>query len=578
MNEEKYILYVDDDELHRETFKRNVENLSRGYSSLLAEDENETFEILSKFSKKIIIVFIDFNLGEGKPNGVKLGKKLMENYSDLYLIMLTGYYNMENQGEALRSGVFKDFINKENLVRDLHSLLDKAEGFVTSVKKIIKKHEDKIEFLSSLLSARKIDTYKLTELDELKGSSSSMLSIKKWIRKYSETDETVLISGESGTGKELVAKLIHKNSNRCSKPFIVVNCAAIPKELIESELFGHVKGAFTNATFEKKGKFLEANGGTLFLDEIGDLTLDAQAKILRAIQERKIDMVGGQIKRKVKDKEGYESERSVKELGIRVDIRIICATNKPLLDMINEGNFRSDLYYRISGFFPSIPTLRKRQKDIPELISFFISLSKKRTYQSNLINEYFTEKAIKILVGHCWLGNVRELQRFVNQLIFLFPEKKPFNATEIGEALEFWKKIHPEKSEVSQLLKEKLNEEDKKNISLSYDKIQYDDLTKSVENRLNLIVAAIKEGGNNKKAKLIKSIIENCHQINNDKSLLYKYNVYKVDNLGQSPNIIGNIFRDNPDIVTAIIDKFPEKFTLIYDIKPYQNMVAKKNA
>jgi transcriptional regulator with GAF, ATPase, and Fis domain len=229
------------------------------------------------------------------------------------------------------------------------------------------------------------------------GESPAITSIKEIIEKVAQTDARVLITGPNGTGKELVAHWIHEKSDRSSGPMIEVNCAAIPSELIESELFGHVKGAFTSANKDRAGKFEAANGGTIFLDEIGDMSLSAQAKVLRALQENKISRVGS-------DKD------------IKVDVRIVAATNKDLKKEIEDKKFREDLYHRLAVILVKVPPLNERRDDIPLLINFF---SEKIAEEHGSNVKVFTEKAVKQLQDYDWTGNIRELRNVVERLIIL---------------------------------------------------------------------------------------------------------------------------------------------------------------
>jgi transcriptional regulator with GAF, ATPase, and Fis domain len=233
------------------------------------------------------------------------------------------------------------------------------------------------------------------------GSSKPLEQIRSMISKVAPTEEKVLICGENGTGKELVARAIHHNSSRIGGPFIEVNCAAIPSELIESQLFGHEKGSFTSAIKQRKGDFEQAEGGTLFLDEIGDMSLSAQAKVLRALQENKITRVGG-------------------EKDINVDVRIIAATNKNLEKEIKEGNFREDLYHRLSVILINVPPLRERKDDIPLLINYFVDEISIEQKKQNIV---FEKDAIKLLQEFNWTGNIRELRNVVERLMILSDKK-----------------------------------------------------------------------------------------------------------------------------------------------------------
>jgi DNA-binding NtrC family response regulator len=242
---------------------------------------------------------------------------------------------------------------------------------------------------------------KVSKNYEMVGESELVVIIKNIIEKVAPTEARVLITGDNGTGKELVAHWLHEKSNRSSGPFIEVNCAAIPGELIESELFGHVKGSFTGANKDRAGKFEAANGGTIFLDEIGDMSLNAQAKVLRALQENKIQRVGS-------DKD------------IKVDVRILAATNKNLKKEIEENNFREDLYHRLAVILLNVPSLNERREDIPLLANFF---TEKIAKEQGTIIKKFEDKAIKLLQEYDWTGNIRELRNVVERLIILGGKK-----------------------------------------------------------------------------------------------------------------------------------------------------------
>jgi len=292
--------------------------------------------------------------------------------------MLTGHGNVETAVEAMKLGAY-DFISKPP---DLNRLL-------TAVRHAI---ENKTLRKENLTLKRKV-AQKYT----IVGESDTVLQMKEMIAKVAPTDARVLITGENGTGKELVAHQLHQQSERSSENFIEVNCAAIPSELIESELFGHVKGAFTSAVKDRSGKFEAANNGTLFLDEIADMSLAAQAKVLRALQEKKIQRVGN-------------------EKDISVDVRVIAATNKDLQTEIKEGRFREDLYHRLAVIITHVPSLEERKEDIPLLVSHFVELLSK---EQGLEKKSFSEGAFTKLTSYPWTGNIRELRNVVERLLIL---------------------------------------------------------------------------------------------------------------------------------------------------------------
>jgi len=313
-----------------------------------------------------------------KIDGIEFLQKAGEFNADVPIIMISGHGNIETAVEAVKKGAF-DYISKPP---DLNRLL------IT-----IRNAMDR----SSLITETKVLKRRVSKVQEMIGESSPMKKIRDTIDKVAPTDARILITGDNGVGKELVARWIHEKSNRATGTLVEVNCAAIPTELIESELFGHEKGSFTSAIKQRIGKFEQANGGTLFLDEIGDMSLSAQAKVLRALQEGKITRVGA-------DKD------------INVDVRVIVATNKDLLKEVDAKTFRLDLYHRLSVIIIHVPSLNDRRDDIPMLIDQFLG---------DICTDYGTAKkaiendAIKLLQQHNWTGNIRELHNVVERLVIL---------------------------------------------------------------------------------------------------------------------------------------------------------------
>lgn len=310
-------------------------------------------------------------------DGIEVLEKIQET-SDIPVVMISGHGNIETAVEAIKRGAF-DYISKP---LDLNRLL-------VSVRNALDRH--------ILVSETKKLKQKISKAYDIVGDSEAITNIKEMIERVAPTDARVLITGENGTGKELVARWLHELSGRCGNAFIEVNCAAIPSELIESQLFGHEKGAFTSAIKQRKGDFELANGGTLFLDEIGDMSLSAQAKVLRALQENKITRVGG-------------------EKEIPINVRIVAATNKNVREEIAKNNFREDLYHRLSVIIIDVPPLRDRLEDIPLLVEHFsaeISNSQGKPIKQ------FSNKAYDELKKLPWTGNVRELRNVVERLIFL---------------------------------------------------------------------------------------------------------------------------------------------------------------
>ncbi|MDI1472610.1 Nitrogen regulation protein NtrX [Thermodesulfovibrio sp. N1] len=366
------ILIVDDEKGILDTLADILED--EGYDVFLTDDAETALEILEK--EEIDLIFLDVWLP--KMSGIEAIKKIKEKDSDIPIIMISGHGNVEIAVEAIKLGAY-DFLEKP-----------------LSMERVILTTERALQFKNLERENIKLRS-SVDKKYELVGTSSAMKKIKSQIELIAKGDSRVLIIGESGTGKELVARAIHSLSNRSRAPFVEVNCAAIPQELIESELFGHEKGAFTGAIERKIGKFELANGGTLFLDEIGDMSLLTQAKLLRVIETQKFQRVGG-------------------TRDITVNVRIISATNKDLLEEIKKGNFREDLYYRLNVVPIYIPPLRERKEDIPELIRYFIDeFSKEKGWKVKTIDD----QAIKILQNYDWPGNIRELRNAVERLMIM---------------------------------------------------------------------------------------------------------------------------------------------------------------
>jgi len=366
------ILVIDDERSIRNTLKDILEY--EKYEVDLAEDGIKALEKVKTAEYDIILCDIKMP----GMDGIEVLEKLGEFTPDTPVVMISGHGNIDTAVDSIKKGAF-DYIEKP---LDLNRLL------IT-----IRNAMDK----SSLVSETKILKKKVNKKYEIVGESPALISVVEMADRVAKTDARVLITGANGTGKELVARRIHDQSNRSSGPFIEVNCAAIPSELIESELFGHEKGAFTSAVKQHIGKFEQANGGTLFLDEIGDMSLSAQAKVLRVLQESIISRVGG-------------------DKHIKVDVRVVAATNKNLSAEIAENNFREDLYHRLSVILIRVPTLNERKEDIPLLASHFIQL---------ICDEYgmpaktISEDAIAELQKINWTGNIREFRNVVERLIIL---------------------------------------------------------------------------------------------------------------------------------------------------------------
>ena len=366
------VLVIDDERSIRRTLGEILE-----YEGYEVEEAADGMEGMVKIKMtKFDVVFCDIKMP--KMDGLEVLDNAMRLKPELPIIMISGHGTMETAVDAVKRGAF-DFIDKP---LDLNRLL-------ITVRNALDK--------SSLLSETKVLRQKVTRTHDIIGETSVMVDIKKTIETVGPTDARILITGANGTGKEMVARWIHEKSHRSNHPFIEVNCAAIPSELIESELFGHEKGSFTSAHRQRIGKFEQANGGTLFLDEIGDMSLSAQAKVLRALQENRITRVGG-------DKD------------IQVDVRILAATNKNLLEEVEEKKFRLDLYHRLNVIPIHVPSLNNRRDDVPLLANYFI---KEICDSYNVKPKPIEKEALELLEEFNWTGNVRELRNVMERLIIL---------------------------------------------------------------------------------------------------------------------------------------------------------------
>jgi len=372
------ILIIEDEEAIRRVLNKILSEENSSYEIFQANDGASGFEMIKQEDFDLVLCDIKMQ----KMDGIEVLQLVKKIKPDIPIVMISGHGDLETAVSTMRYGAY-DYISKPP---DLNRLLNTVRNALDRKKLVL---ENKI------LKRRVSKKY------EMIGKSSSIQRIKSLIDKVAPTDARVLITGENGTGKELVAHWIHQKSNRCNGSMVEVNCAAIPSELIESELFGHLKGAFTGANKDRAGKFEAANGGTIFLDEIGDMSLSAQAKVLRALQENKIQRVGS-------------------EKDIKVDVRIVAATNKDLKKEISEGRFREDLYHRLAVILIEVPPLNDRRDDIPPLINFF---SEQISLAQGIAIKRFSDKAINLLKSYDWTGNVRELRNVVERLIILGSEQ-----------------------------------------------------------------------------------------------------------------------------------------------------------
>ena len=368
------ILVIEDESAIRRVLVKILTEENDKYEVSEAEDGLKGIETIKKDDFDLVLCDIKMP----KMDGVEVLEATKKIKPEVPFIMISGHGDLDTAVNTMRLGAF-DYISKPP---DLNRLL-------TTVRNALDRKE--------LVVENKILKKKVSKNYEMIGESDEIGKIQEIIEKVAPTDARVLITGPNGTGKELVAHWLHQKSPRSSAPFIEVNCAAIPSELIESELFGHVKGAFTSAVKDRAGKFEAANKGTIFLDEVGDMSLSAQAKVLRALQENKISRVGT-------DKD------------IKVDVRVLAATNKDLKKEIEEGKFREDLYHRLAVILIQVPALNDRRDDIPLLVEHF---SKQISAEQGTAQKAFSNKAVKLLQGYDWTGNVRELRNVVERLIIL---------------------------------------------------------------------------------------------------------------------------------------------------------------
>lgn len=368
------ILIIEDEAAIRRVLKKILTEENESYQVYEAEDGQAGIEVFK--SDDFDLILCDIKMP--KMDGMEVLEAIKKIKPEIPVVMISGHGDLETAVNSMRLGAF-DYISKPP---DLNRLLNTVRIAL-----------DRKELVSENIKLKK----KVSKNYEMVGNSKAILKIQEIIEKVAPTEARVLITGPNGTGKELVAHWLHEKSERSSAPMIEVNCAAIPPELIESELFGHVKGAFTSAVKDRAGKFEAAHGGTLFLDEIGDMSLAVQAKVLRALQEGKIQRVGN-------DKD------------IQVNVRVVAATNKNLKEEIAEKRFREDLYHRLAVILIEVPALNDRREDIPLLIDYFTT---KIAEEQGVAKKAFSDKAVKLLQEYDWTGNIRELRNVVERLIIL---------------------------------------------------------------------------------------------------------------------------------------------------------------
>ncbi len=372
----KRILIADDEESMRWVLSKALRK--KGFQVDLAADGGQALRQIQEQSYDLAIVDIKMPV----MNGLVLLEKAREIRPDMLVVVMTAESSMKNAVEAMKRGAY-DYITKPFDLDVIDAIMEKVSRVLEVTNQV------------SLLKQELKDRYKVEK--NIIGNSSQMRDLYKTIGKVAGSDVTVLIQGESGTGKELVARAIHFNSPRLGKPFVAINCAAIPKDLLESELFGSERGSFTGSTERKSGKFEQANQGTIFLDEIGDMPLELQAKILRVLQEQEVTRIGGTASN-------------------QVDVRVVAATNQDLTERVRNGEFREDLYYRLNVVPVKLPPLRERQEDIPLLLEYFLE---RACAELEIPVKQCSPEAMEMLLTHSWPGNVRELENMVKRAVIL---------------------------------------------------------------------------------------------------------------------------------------------------------------
>ncbi|MFA3781604.1 sigma-54-dependent transcriptional regulator [Melioribacteraceae bacterium 4301-Me] len=432
-NQKPTILIVDDEDKERRVISLGLKS---NYNVLLAQNGKQAVELIN--NNRVHLILTDFNMPE--MDGLELLRWAKENYKTIPVIIMTAFGSIENAVDAMKMGAH-DYITKPIKIDELKAVIEKSLQFGKlleenlSLKEKIKKYEG---------------------FNEIITINPQMKSLIELIGQVAQTPATILIEGESGTGKMLFARAVHYLSSRADNQFIEINCGAIPHDLLESELFGHERGAFTGAVNMKKGKFELANGGTLFLDEIGELPLDLQVKLLHVLENQKFTRVGG-------------------TQFITTNVRIVAATNKNLKSEVEKGNFRKDLFYRLRVVYLRIPPLRERKEDIPLLIDHFLKKYSNLSRSENLV---VVEKARKILQKYDWPGNIRELENVMQQSIIFSADGRiaPENLPE--EVLAAYKDESNSEEEYIPLTKDELQQEKKKRTESIIDELEYKFLIK----------------------------------------------------------------------------------------------------
>ncbi len=378
MKVEYSILVVDDNDSTLEIIQRNLN--TAGYKVYISSNAQDAITFLN--NEKVDLVITDYKMP--KVSGLELTRYVRENYHDTEVMMITGYPSVQRAVDAIKGGA-EEYLSKPFT----------AEELIQAVHKVIEKLKN-LRLNRECFSTNSLEQYGML------GNSTAIKKVYREIEKSTRTLATVLITGDSGTGKELIARAIHYGSDRSSSPFVPINCGAIPESLLESELFGHVKGAFTGADVSRAGFFITADGGTVFLDEISDTSPAMQVRLLRFLQEKEVCMVGDSKTRKV-------------------DVRVIAATNKDLLSLVKKGIFREDLFYRLNVISISVPPLREREGDIVILANHFL---KKFSEEMDCEFHEISEDAIKILLNYSWPGNIREFENLILRLVVMKEDRQ----------------------------------------------------------------------------------------------------------------------------------------------------------
>jgi DNA-binding NtrC family response regulator len=550
------ILLLDDEEPVHIAFERQLSRVLGESLDKIDSAFNTREAIRYIENNDYDIIFLDQRLTDGT-TGSETGQKIKVALPDAYIVMATAH-GLDSAQEAIRTQAFADFISKtyDNEFEGLTHVINRYNLFKNerqkrlSAERRAKEAEERSKRQDTLIRELQqpfninIDDY-VDDKSELKGNSEPMKQIRWFISLYARVELPVLLLGETGTGKEIVAKELHSNSNRRNRPFVPINCAAIPDTLIESELFGAMPGAATDIKKERKGAFERANDGVLFLDEFGDLSPMAQVKVLRAIENNEILPLGAE---------------NTKEINVRV----ICATSQKIIETTAQDKFRIDLFYRVGGLFPELPALRNHKVDI-----FDIAYFKFMDYDPIP----FTPDAISFIIeyDYDWPGNVRELLHFFDHSIALFPNSR-FDSTKVRMLLDLWithqptknleKALEINKHETGGHISSKHEEQTK--IIEAFRSMYTKEEIWDRENRLLLISVALERLGNKPKCK-IDLVLEEMHAINNKPSLLKDYGLQRIENLGASQAAFSSYFNDSETTMIIVVGLIKENIDSRYN-------------